>query len=293
MSPKRRREMIDKKHSRLSIRRQCQVLDLGRSTYYYRPQGESEFNLELMKKIDELFLECPFYGSRQIRTSLRDLGYGVGRKRVQRLMRKMGLMAIYHKPKTSQPHPDHKVYPYLLGNLEINRPNQVWCSDITYIPMRRGFMYLVAIMDWHTRAVLSFRLSNTMEADFCVAALNEALSRYEAPEIFNTDQGSQFTSREFTQALKDTGAKISMDGRGRWLDNVMIERLWRSLKYECVYLREDETVSQLRGSLRWWFDLYNYRRPHSALDGEKPMIEYQKTLKPEGVPPLACQRKAA
>ena len=293
MSPKRRREMIDKNHSRLSIRRQCQVLDLGRSTYYYRPQGESEFNLELMKKIDELFLECPFYGSRQIRTSLRDLGYGVGRKRVQRLMRKMGLMAIYHKPKTSQPHPDHKVYPYLLGNLEINRPNQVWCSDITYIPMRRGFMYLVAIMDWHTRAVLSFRLSNTMEADFCVAALNEALSRYEAPEIFNTDQGSQFTSREFTQALKDTGAKISMDGRGRWLDNVMIERLWRSLKYECVYLREDETVSQLRGSLRWWFDLYNYRRPHSALDGEKPMIEYQKTLKPEGVPPLACQRKAA
>ncbi len=293
MSIERRRGMVDRTHSELSIRRQCQILSMRRSSYYYKPVGESPCNLELMKKIDELFLECPFYGSRQIRTSLRDLGYGVGRKRVQRLMRKMGLMAIYRKPKTSQPHPDHKVYPYLLRNLAIDRPNQVWCSDITYIPMRRGYMYLVVIMDWHTRAVLSWRLSNTMDADFCVDALNEALSRYGVPEIFNTDQGSQFTSREFTKGVKDAGARISMDSRGRWLDNVMIERLWRSLKYECVYLREDETLSQLRGLLRWWFDLYNYRRPHSALDGKKPMIEYQKAFKPEGVPPLACQRKAA
>ena len=164
-------------------------------------------------------------------------------------MRKMGLMAIYRKPKTSQPHPDHKVYPYLLRNLKIDRPNQVWCSDITYIPLRRGFMYLVAIMDRYTWAVLSFRLSNTMEVDFCVDALNKALSRYGAPEIFNTDQGSQFTSQEFTKAVSDSGARISMDGRGRWLDNVMMERLWRSLKYECVYLQEDETASQLRSFL--------------------------------------------
>jgi putative transposase len=266
---------------------------MRRSSYYYSPVDESPFNLELMRKIDELFIECPFYGSRQMRDSLRDLDYQVGRKRVQRLMRNMGLMAIYRKPRTSHPHPDHKIYPYLLRNLKIDRPNQVWCADITYLPMRRGYMYLVAIMDWHTRAVLSWRLSNNMEADFCVDALNEALTRYGVPEIFNTDQGSQFTSREFTQALKEVGTLISMDGRGRWLDNVMIERLWRSLKYECVYLTEMETVSQLRGSLRWWFDLYNYRRPHSALDGGKPMVEYQKSLKPEGVPPLACQRKAA
>jgi len=293
MSLERRREMIDKKHRRLSIRRQCRILSMRRSSYYYSPVGESPFNLELTRKIDELFMECPFYGSRQILDSLRDLGYEVGRKRVQRLMRKMGLMAVYQKPRTSTPHPEHKIYPYLLRNLKIEKPNQVWAADITYLPMRRGYMYLVAIMDWHTRAVLSWRLSNTMEADFCVDALNEALTRYGVPEIFNTDQGSQFTSREFTQAVKDSGALISMDGRGRWLDNVMIERLWRSLKYECVYLREDETVSQLRGSLRWWFDLYNYRRPHSALDGGKPMAEYQMSLKPEGAPPLACQQKAA
>ena len=215
MSLERRRARIAKKDSPLSIRRQCRILDLGRSTYYYRPQGESGLTLELMRRIDELFMECPFYGSRQMRNSLCDLDYPVGRKRVRRLMRKMGLMAIYRKPKTSQPHPDHKVYPYLLRNLKIERPNQVWCADITYIPMRRGFMYLVAIMDWHARAVLSWRLSNTMEADFCVDALNEALDRYGAPEIFNTDQGSQFTSREFTKAVKDSGARISMDGRGR------------------------------------------------------------------------------
>lgn len=293
MSLKRRREMIDQKHQRLSIRRQCRILHMGRSSYYYSPVGETPFNLELMRKIDELFMECPFYGSRQMRDSLRDLDYEVGRKRVQRLMRKMGLMAIYRKPRTSRPHTEHQVYPYLLRNLKVDRPNQVWCADITYLPLRRGYMYLVAVMDWHTRAVLSWRLSNTMEADYCVDALNEALSRYGVPEIFNTDQGSQFTSREFTQAVKDAGARVSMDGRGRWLDNVMIERLWRSLKYECVYLREAETVSQLRGSLSWWFDLYNYRRPHSSLDGEKPMAVYQKGLKPEGAPPLACPKKAA
>ena len=287
MSLERRREMIDNHHPELSIRRQCRILDLRRSSYYYRPVGESSFNLELMRKIDELFMECPFYGSRQMRDSLRDMDYEVGRKRVQRLMRKMGLMAIYRKPRTSRPNPEHKIYPYLLHNLKIDRPDQVWAADITYLPLRRGYMYLVAVMDWDTRAILSWRLSNTMEADFCVDALNEALFQYGVPEVFNTDQGSQFTSREFTQALKEAGARISMDGRGRWLDNVMIERLWRSLKYECIYLREAETVSQLRSSLRWWFDLYNYRRPHSALGGGKPMAEYQKGIKPEGVPPLA------
>ena len=285
--------MVVKSHPELSVRRQCRILHMRRSSYYYQPVGESPFNLKVMRKIDELFMECPFYGSRQMRDSLRDLDYAVGRKRVQRLMRKMGLMAIYRKPKTSRPHPDHKVYPYLLRNLKIDRLNQVWCADITYIPMRRGYMCLAAIMDWHSRAVLSWRLSNTMEADFCVDALNEAHNLYGAPEIFNTDQGSQFTSREFTKAVKDSGAKISMDGRGRWLDNVMIERLWRSLKYECVYLSERETVSQLRASLRWWFDLYNHRRTHSSLGSRKSMGLYLNGLQPEGAPPLAGQRKAA
>lgn len=292
MSCERRRGIVDTGHPRLSVRRQCRILELHRSTYYYQTVGESLYNLGLMRRIDELFMELPFFGSRQMRNILRDEGHRIGRERVRRLMRKMGLMAIYRKPRTSQPHPEHKVYPYLLRNVAITRPNHVWCADITYIPMKRGFLYLVAIMDWHSRAVLAWRLSNTMDTDFCLSALEDALNRYGVPEIFNTDQGSQFTSYEFTGALREAGTRISMDGRGRWLDNVMIERLWRSLKYECVYLREMKTGSELREALVWWLDFYNNRRPHFAFDGMKPMDVYQ-GLKPEGVPPLVCPGKAA
>ena len=292
MSAARRRGIVDTGHPQLSIRNQCKLLDLQRSTYYYQPQGESEYNLELMRLIDELFTNLPFLGSRQMRRMLVDTGYQVGRGRVRRLMRKMGLMAVFHKPRTSQPHPEHKIHPYLLRKVPIVRPNQVWCADITYIPMKRGFLYLVTVMDWYSRAVLSWRLSNTMDSDFCVAALEDALNRYGVPEIFNTDQGSQFTSYEFTKTLRDAGVRISMDGRGRWLDNAMIERLWRSLKYECVYLREYETGSDLRRSLAWWFDFYNSRRPHSVFNGRKPMEIFQNEL-PEGVPPLAGLKKAA
>jgi putative transposase len=292
MSLERRRGIVDTGHPKLSIRWQCRILHLHRSTYYHQPRGESSQNLELMRRIDELFTDMPFLGSRQMRNMLGDLGLMASRNRVCRLMRKMGLMAVYQKPKTSAPHPEHKVYPYLLRHLAITRANQVWCADINYIPLKRGFLYLVAIMDWHSRAVLSWRLSNTMEADFCVAALDEALNRYGVPEIFNTDQGSQFTSHEFTRVLREAGVRISMDGRGRWMDNVMIERLWRSLKYECVYLREMETGSELRQALDQWFDFYNHRRPHCAFDGKKPMEIYQ-ACKPEGAPPLACPRKAA
>ena len=293
MSCERRRGIVDKDHPKLSIRQQCEILLLHRSTYYYQPVGESAFNLELMRQIDELFMECPFFGSRQMRSTLRDMGYPVGRGRVRRLMRKMGLMAVYQKPRTSVPHPEHKVYPYLLRNLEIGRPNQVWCSDITYIPMKRGFLYLVAIMDWHSRAVLSWRVSNTMDSDFCVAALEDALTRYGTPEIFNTDQGAQYTSYAFTRALRDAGVRISMDGRGRWMDNVMIERLWRSVKYECIYLKEFKTGSELRHSLAWWFDFYNNRRPHFAFDGNKPMNVYLNGRNPEKVPSLDWTDEAA
>ena len=292
MSCERRRKIVDLGHPVLSVRRQCEILKLQRSTYYYQPIGESAYNLVLMKRIDELFLELPFFGSRQMRNVLRDEDHLIGRNRVRRLMRKMSLMAVYQKPKTSQPHPQHKTYPYLLRGKAITRPNQVWCADITYIPMRRGFLYLVAIMDWHSRAVLAWRVSNTMDADFCVAALEDAMNRYGVPEIFNTDQGSQFTSYEFTKTLREAGARISMDGRGRWMDNVMIERLWRSLKYECLYLREIETGSELCRVLAWWFGFYNNRRPHKTFDGRKPMEIYQQ-YKPEGVPPLISPRWAA
>lgn len=228
--------MVDGSHPQLSIVRQCALLQISRSGRYYQPIGESEATLALMRLIDEAFLDCPYYGSRHMTRHLHRLGHRVGRNRVVRLMRKMGLRAIYQKPNTSAPHPEHRVYRYLLRDLAIVRPNQVWCSDITYIPMRRGFLYLVAIMDWHSRRVLSWRLSNTMDVAFCTEALQEARARHGRPEIFNTDQGSQFTSLAFTQMLTDAGIRISMDGRGRWMDNVFIERLWRSMKYECVYL---------------------------------------------------------
>ena len=278
MSRDRRKALISDEHSRLSIVRQCELVDISRSSYYYTPSGESEFNLELMGEIDRQFLETPFYGSRQMARHLRRQGYAVGRTRVRRLMRIMGLRAIYQKPRTSTPNTHHQVYPYLLRGLPITRANQVWCADITYIPMHRGFMYLVAVMDWHTRAVLSWRLSNTIDSSFCVEALEEALSRYGKPEIFNTDQGSQFTSEEFTDTLSDAGVRISMDGKGRWMDNVFIERLWRSLKYECVYLREFESGLDARREIGHWLDYYNTNRPHSALVDKTPMEVYNKNM---------------
>jgi len=233
-----------------------------------------------MRLIDEQFMKTPYYGARQMTRHLRREGYGVNRKRIGRLMRNMGLSAIYQKPNTSKPHPEHKIYPYLLRGMMINQPNQVWCTDITYIPMRRGFLYLVAIMDWTSRKVLSWRLSNTMDTDFCIEALDEAIETYGTPEIFNTDQGSQFTSTAFTSVLKNAGIKISMDGKGRWMDNVMIERLWRSLKYECIYLNAYETGSDVRQGLDHWIKLYNEQRPHSKLDDKTPDEAYWQKPRP-------------
>jgi putative transposase len=266
--------MVDFGHEQLSVVRQCALLKVSRSGLYYERVGESAINLALMQEIDRAFTEWPFLGVRQMRRYLVSLGYSIGNKRVRRLMRIMGLMAVYQKPKTSAPNPKHKRYPYLLRGLTIDRSNQVWCADITYIPMRKGFLYLVAIMDWHSRKVLSFRLSNTMDVDFCVAALEEALAKYGIPDIFNTDQGSQFTSFAFTNVLRDKGIRISMDGRGRWLDNVFIERLWRSLKYENVYLNAYETGSEARAGIGSWFTFYNQIRPHSSLNGQTPDGRY-------------------
>jgi putative transposase len=287
--------MVEKDHPRLSIVRQCRLLGLPRSTFYNVPRGEGDLNLLLMRLIDAQFLETPFYGSRQMCRHLRHEGFAVGRRRVKRLMRKMGLTAVYQKPRTTVPHPEHRVYPYLLRDLRVERPDQVWCADITYVPMRRGYLYLVAIMDWYSRTVLSWRLSNTMDADFCVAALEDAMNRYGTPEIFNTDQGSQFTSQEFTRMLKSAGVRISMDGKGRWMDNVFIERLWRSVKWECVYLREFETGSQVRKALGDWFAFYNERRPHSAFDGQRPLDVYRGHTPGRGghAPLSPATRKAA
>jgi putative transposase len=280
LSPAGRKQEVDPEHGRLSIARQCQLLSIQRSTYYYQPVGESPQNLELMRLVDVQYLETPWYGARQMTQHLRREGHAVNRKRIGRLMQVMRLSGIYQKPNTSKPHPQHKVYPYLLRGLTIERPNQVWCADISYIPVRRGFLYLVAIMDWASRKVLSWRLSNTMDTDFCVAALEEAVARYGTPEIFNTDQGSQFTSDAFTTVLKDAGVRISMDGKGRWMDNVMIERLWRSLKYECIYLHAFETGSEVRHELKRWIDFYNTRRPHSRLDDKTPDEAYWQKTRP-------------
>lgn len=266
--------MIDPQHPQLSIARQCELVSISRSGFYYRPAGETPLNLELMRLIDVQFLETPWYGSRQMARHLRREGQTVGRKRVRRLMAKMGLAPIYQRPRTTVPHPEHRGYPYLLQDLVIDRPNQVWCSDITHISMRRGFLYLVAIMDWMSRKVLAWRVSNTMDVEFCLTALEEALGRFGRPAIFNTDQGSQFTSPRFTGVLQDAGIRISMDGRGRWMDNVFIERLGRSLKYECVYLHAFETGSELRAGLSHWIGYYNTRRPHSTLAARTPDAAY-------------------
>jgi putative transposase len=274
MSVERRRALIEPGHGRLSIVRQCELVSISRSSFYHQPVGETAENLALMRLIDAQFLETPWYGSRQMARHLRRDGHEVGRKRVRRLMGVMGLVPIYQRPRTTVPHPEHRVYPYLLRDLAVERPNQVWCADITYIPMRRGFLYLVAVMDWATRKVLAWRVSNTMDVAFCVEAVQEALARFGCPEIFNTDQGSQFTSSEFTDVLRAAEVRISMDGRGRWVDNVFIERLWRSLKYECVYLHAFETGSELRAGLLRWIGYYNTRRPHSTLGGRTPDEAY-------------------
>ncbi len=266
--------MIDRSDPRLSLSAQCDLLQISRSSMYYRPKGESAETLALMRRIDQLFLQYPFYGSRQIVRHLGREGVVVGRHRVRRLMRLMGLSAIYQAPRTSQPHPKHRIYPYLLQGLAIERPNQVWCADITYVPMRRGFLYLVAIMDWATRKVLSWKLSNTLDAGFCVEALDDALRRYGKPWIFNTDQGSQFTGGAFTGRLRDAEIKISMDGRGRCMDNIFIERLWRSLKYEAVYLVEMTDGFHAERVIDGWMAFYNGTRPHSSLGGQTPDEAY-------------------
>ena len=252
------------KDHKLSVRRQCVLLTLARSTLYYQPKGESAENLRFMEIIDKQFLETPWYGSRQMARYMKRNNHTCGRHRVRRLMRLMRLVPIYQEPNTSKKHPQHKIWPYLLRNVVINRSNQVWCADVTYIPMQRGFLYLVAIVDWHSRKVLAWRLSNSMDTTFCVEALKEALAKHGTPEIFNTDQGSQFTSGDWIDVLTDAKIKISMDGKGRWIDNRMLERLWRSLKYECVYLHAFETGSQAKAGIGKWLAYYNAERPHST-----------------------------
>ena len=265
--------MIDRT-DQLSVTRQCEVLALPRSTAYYRPAPESPANLLLMRRIDELHLEFPFAGARMLRDLLRQEGIQAGRKRISRLMQKMGIEALYRRANTSKKQPGSHIYPYLLRNLTIDRPNQVWAADITYIPMRRGFVYLVAVVDWCSRRVLSWRVSNTRTADFCVDAVHEAIVRYGAPEIFNTDQGSQFTSADFIDVIKGNGIRVSMDGKGCWRDNVFVERLWRSVKYEEVYLHAYDSVAQAKTGLGRYFAFYNSRRPHQTFGGVTPDQTY-------------------
>ena len=272
--------MIDRTHD-LPVTRQCQILDLARSSAYYEPAPISPTDLALMRRIDQLHMEFPFAGSRMLRDLLRQEGHPVGRRHVRTLMNKMGIEALYRKPNTSKRHAAHPVYPYLLRGLTIDRPNQVWATDITYIPMRRGFVYLAAVMDWATRRVLSWRVSNTLTTDFCIDAVKEAIARHGCPEIFNTDQGSQFTSLEFTGLLKEYGIRISMDGKGCWRDNVFVERLWRSVKYEEVYLRAYDSVSEAKAYLGRYFNFYNARRPHQSLDGQTPDEIYFNNLPQE------------
>jgi putative transposase len=275
MSAPDRRAKLDRDHPALSVRRQCAMLGLARSGVYCLPRPANDDDLLLMRRIDELFTRWPFLGSRRMTAMLRAESIPINRKRVQRLMRRMGIAALGPKPRTTKPAPGHRVYPYLLRELTIERPNQVWAADITYIPIGRGFLYLVAVMDWASRAVLAWRLSNTMDVAFCVSALEEALARFGRPEIFNTDQGSQFTSAAFTGVLAAAGIRISMDGRGRWMDNVFIERLWRSLKHEDVYLKGYADGREAKAGIAEWIGFYNTRRPHQALDGRTPMAVWR------------------
>ena len=265
--------MIDRSHD-LSITSQAKALNISRSSVYYLPRAVTAADLAIMRRIDQLHLDFPFAGSRMLRDLLNAEGVEIGRRHVATRMKRMGIEAIYRRPDTSKPAPGHKIYPYLLRNLPITRPDQVWAMDITYIPMASGFVYLAVVLDWATRRVLSWRLSITMEAAFCVETLEDALARHGKPDIFNTDQGSQFTGQAFTGVLADNGIAISMDGKGAWRDNVFVERLWRSIKYEEVYLRAYDTVSEARSSIGRYLDFYNSRRPHSSLDGSTPDQAY-------------------
>lgn len=269
--------MIDRNHP-LPISRQAKSVGISRGSLYYLPRPVSEHDLKLMRQIDQLHLEYPFAGSRMLRDLLRQDGYNVGRKHVATLMKRMGIEALYRKPRTTKPGAGHKVYPYLLRSLAIDRPNQVWAMDMTYIPMARGFVYLAAVVDWYTRRTLSWKVSITMDVHFCLEAVEEAIMRHGTPGIMNTDQGSQFTSQAFTGLMKDHEIKISMDGKGSWRDNVFVERLWRSVKYEDIYLRAYDSVSAVRMGLNRYFNFYNSRRPHSSLDGQTPDQVYFNAL---------------
>ena len=275
--------MVDRKDP-LPVVRQCQLLAVPRSTFYYQRQGIAEDDLALMRLIDECHLKHPYYGSRRIRGWLEDRGQRVNRKRVQRLMRSMGITALYPKRNLSRRNQAHRIYPYLLRGLPIERPNQVWAADVTYVPMAKGFLYLVAIIDWYSRKVLSWQLSNTLDADLCIEALQQALATYGQPEIFNTDQGCQFTSEAFTSVLQAHGIRISMDGKGRWVDNVFVERLWRSLKYEEIYLKAYESTAQARASIGRYMAFFNTERRHQSLERRTPDTVYFG---------LADQRRAA
>jgi len=269
--------MIDRDHS-LPITRQCRILNLSRSGIYYAPVPVSDRDMELMRIMDKAHLDHPYLGSRGMRNELRNNDHPVGRTHVRTLMRKMGIEALYKKPRLSRSHPGHRIYPYLLKGLDITKANHVWCSDITYIPMARGFCYLTAIMDWASRKVLSFKLSNTLDNSFCMDALEEAMIKYGRPEIFNTDQGSQFTSLDFTNILTDNNIRISMDGRRRWMDNIFIERLWRSVKYEDIYLKAYGSIADVRKGLKDYFERYNSWRRHQGLDERTPDEVYWNTL---------------
>jgi putative transposase len=269
--------MIERGNPQISVRRQCALVGLNRSSLYYPPAQETEENLLLMRLIDQQYTRTPFYGSRRMTNWLGREGHAVNRKRMQRLMRKMGLEAVYPRPRLSQAAPEHKVYPYLLRGIEVRHPDQVWSTDITYIPMQHGFMYLVAVMDWHSRYILSWQLSNTMDVNFCLTALEQALEKG-GPEIFNTDQGSQFTSQAFTGRLEEAGVAISMDGRGRVLDNIFVERLWRTVKYEDIYIKGYATVAELEAGLAEYFWFYNHERPHQALEYQTPAEVYSGNL---------------
>jgi putative transposase len=278
MSAPDRGAKLDRDHPHLSVRRQCAMLGIARSGVYRLPHPANDDDPALLRWIDEMFTRWPFLGSRRMTAMLRAEGQTINRKRVQRLMRRMGIAALGPRPRTTKSAPGHRIYPYLLRDVTVERPNQVWAADITYVPIGRGFLYLVAVMDWASRAVLSWRLSNTMDVSFCVSALEEALARFGRPEIFNTDQGSQFTSDAFTGTLTAAGIRISMDGRGRWMDNVFIERLWRSLKYEDVYLQGYADGHEAKAGIARWIGFYNDSRPHQALDNRTPMVVWRGTL---------------
>jgi putative transposase len=281
-----RRGLVEPAHPDLSIERQCDLVELARSSYYYQPVPAKPEDLHLMRLLDEQYLRTPFYGSRRMTVWLQQQGHEVNRKRVQRLMRLMGLVGIAPGPGTSRPHPPHPVYPYLLRDTVVERPNQVWCSDITYVPMPVGFLYLVVVMDWFSRYVLAWELSNSLEVGFCLVALERALARCQ-PEIFNSDQGAQFTSSTFTERLAQAQVRISMDGRGRTFDNIFVERLWRTVKYEDIYLKAYPTGSALYHGLRGYFEFYNQARPHQGLDYQTPAAVYSGGRRDNGTPRLS------